>query len=168
MALNNTNKRLVVALNFILVLGFFFFGVYKQEKIKRNGDRIILQLAPVDPRSLLQGDYMILRFELTDNLYRLDIEDEYKDGGYAIINKTKEGFYALEKVSHEWQEGSIEFTGNLKGNYSIGADSYFFQEGTGDIYSRARYAQLYLYGKGKVRVEALLDRNMKVIEGENK
>ena len=35
-----------------------------REQILQTGDRIVLQTVPVDPRSLMQGDYAILRYEI--------------------------------------------------------------------------------------------------------
>src|SRR5690606_24345673 len=37
-------------------------GIYQREQILQQGQTAVLALAPVDPRSLMQGDYMALRF----------------------------------------------------------------------------------------------------------
>ncbi|EJS88355.1 hypothetical protein AAUPMB_10280 [Pasteurella multocida subsp. multocida str. Anand1_buffalo] len=43
------------------------YTIHKYEDILTNGESIILKTAPVDPRSLMQGDYMTLNYEiLTD------------------------------------------------------------------------------------------------------
>ncbi|MFT6791681.1 MAG: hypothetical protein ACJA04_000891 [Cellvibrionaceae bacterium] len=44
----------------ILVLGVLNYGIYQKQKIKDHGEIVLLELAPVDPRSLMQGDYMRL------------------------------------------------------------------------------------------------------------
>ena len=54
----------------LLVLGFFFFNIIKNESILNDGETILLKLRPVDPRSLMQGDYMALRFSLGDDVRR--------------------------------------------------------------------------------------------------
>ena len=43
-------------------------SIVAKERIKTNGERIFLALAPVDPRSLMQGDYMALRFEIATHI----------------------------------------------------------------------------------------------------
>ena len=52
----------------MLVLGAVNWSIVAKERIKTQGERIYLALAPVDPRSLMQGDYMALRFELASNI----------------------------------------------------------------------------------------------------
>ena len=54
----------------VLVLGAVNWSIFAKERIKTNGERIFLALAPVDPRSLMQGDYMALRFEIADRIRR--------------------------------------------------------------------------------------------------
>ena len=61
-----SRRLLVIAL--VLVLGAVNWSIFAKERIKTNGERIFLALAPVDPRSLMQGDYMALRFEIADRI----------------------------------------------------------------------------------------------------
>ena len=37
-------------------------GIWQREQLLGSGRVVILELAPVDPRSLMQGDYMALTF----------------------------------------------------------------------------------------------------------
>jgi len=39
-------------------------GVYIQEYLKRNGQEVILDTIPVDPRDILRGDYVELAYEI--------------------------------------------------------------------------------------------------------
>ena len=54
----------------LLVLGFFFFNIIKNESVLNDGETVLLELRPVDPRSIMQGDYMALRFSLGDEVRR--------------------------------------------------------------------------------------------------
>ena len=47
-----------------LVLIAVNLSIVAKERIKTGGEPIFLELAPVDPRSLMQGDYMALRFAI--------------------------------------------------------------------------------------------------------
>ena len=40
------------------------------ERILRSGQSVLLRLQPVDPRSLMQGDYMVINYELTGTIQR--------------------------------------------------------------------------------------------------
>ena len=75
-------SRILIIVNLILLLGYFNWSVYKKEQILKDGRLVLLQLVPVDPRSLMQGDYMRLNYkEASSNL-----PDEQTDTrGYAIL-----------------------------------------------------------------------------------
>lgn len=51
--------------------------VWSFEKLRTDGTVIYLALAPVDPRSLMQGDYMALRLEVGNNVRDAVAEMEY-------------------------------------------------------------------------------------------
>ena len=42
------------------------FSARKEESYKKSENYFYLELTPVDPRSLLQGDYMTLNYDITD------------------------------------------------------------------------------------------------------
>ena len=46
---------------FVVVLAS---GVYTQEDLRRNGQQVILDTMPVDPRDILRGDYVDLVYEI--------------------------------------------------------------------------------------------------------
>jgi uncharacterized membrane-anchored protein len=46
---------------FVVVLAS---GVYTQEDLRRNGQQVILDTMPVDPRDILRGDYVDLAYEI--------------------------------------------------------------------------------------------------------
>ena len=63
-----TQSRTLLGAAVLLVLVAVNWSIVAKERIKTHGERIYLALAPVDPRSLMQGDYMALRFELANNI----------------------------------------------------------------------------------------------------
>ena len=56
------NYKTVLAVNLVLVLLFFAFSVVQKETLIGKGTEVLLRLAPVDPRSMMQGDYMALNY----------------------------------------------------------------------------------------------------------
>ena len=64
-------------------------SILAKERIKTNGMRIFLELAPVDPRSLMQGDYMALRFAIADKL-------SSDSGGTAALKLDERGVATLD------------------------------------------------------------------------
>ena len=57
-------KKIFLLLNLVLVIGYINWAVAVKEKTLGNGKLLLLELAPVDPRSLMQGDYMRLDYQI--------------------------------------------------------------------------------------------------------
>ena len=49
-----------------LILAVVNLAIWQNERLIKQGETLLLELAPVDPRSLMQGDYMALRFAMAD------------------------------------------------------------------------------------------------------
>src|ERR1700754_1132632 len=56
-------KPLLIA-GLVLILGIANWAILGRERLKASGTLVYLELAPVDPRSLMQGDYMALRYAI--------------------------------------------------------------------------------------------------------
>ena len=59
--------KLTLALG-LVVLAVLNFGIYRNERFIEAGEEVYFELAPVDPRSLLQGDYMRLNYRIANDL----------------------------------------------------------------------------------------------------
>lgn len=54
----------VALLGLIIILAIMTLNVAKYETHLATGDTVLLELAPVDPRGFMQGDYMTLSYAL--------------------------------------------------------------------------------------------------------
>lgn len=61
-------RQPLLMLGLVLCLGLANYDVWSKERVLRDGQAVVLELAPVDPRSLMQGDYMVLRYRLNEQL----------------------------------------------------------------------------------------------------
>lgn len=130
--MNRTLTRALIALGAVLVLGSVNYSIYAKERIKTHGEVIYLQLAPVDPRSLMQGDYMALRFSIVNNFARLSGTDEriplqLDERRVATLG----GADSALRLRYRVRDGQIW----------IGTNAYFFEEGTADRYASARFGK---------------------------
>ena len=80
-------KWLIILLNLILLLVYFNYSVVKKEELLKEGQLILLELAPVDPRSLMQGDYMALRYKISEII---DYNNMPKRG-YCVVRLNANG-----------------------------------------------------------------------------
>ncbi|GHV50358.1 hypothetical protein FACS1894168_1360 [Deltaproteobacteria bacterium] len=153
---------------------FLFFGnaVYQKERILQNAGSIILALRPVDPRSLLQGDYMDLRLEIEDAiaaaLRRLDKPAGTAQDTYiAIVRKDSQNqaeFVRLAVKGNTPGSGEYPVAFKQQKNRVVVARSFFFQEGKAEALSRARFAEAKLGGDGTVILTYLLNAKQQRIE----
>lgn len=167
-------KLFIISANMVLVLLFFGFNIVKNEKVLSEGETVLLELRPVDPRSLMQGDYMTLHFEVCNHIYGLEAESNkfcvvrLDDNRVAhFVSLTNDAAVAL-------REDELLLRYSLEKNnwgekfYTIGSDSYFFQEGTAIKYETAKYGMLKVVTKGEMigtcSLVGLCDENKKLIE----
>ena len=154
-------KKIILAINLLLVLVFFVLSVLSKEATLANSRQILVQLAPVDPRSLMQGDYMALNYSITGRIW--------DDGGKYVVVKVDDdnvATFVRQQNDKTLNDGEllIRWTTNKRGRKSIGADNYFFQEGTGDKYAVAHYGLLRVDSDGNCVLVGLCDWEKQMIK----
>lgn len=156
-------KTALILLNLLLLLGFINWSIASKESIIRNGKLVLLELAPVDPRSLMQGDYMQLRYKIT-----ADLETE---------NLPKRGLCAVACNAQHIATTARVIKGNsaLRGNevlikyfyndwsIGIGAESYFFQEGKAEKFADAKYGGIRVDANGNSILQGLYGADYQLI-----
>jgi len=160
----NKYKWIIILLNLGGLLIYFNCSVVKKEAIMEDGQLILLELAPVDPRSLMQGDYMRLNYAIS----RVDWHDEIPARGFCVVRLDSDG--VAEKVRLQPKrtpinEGEyiIEFTKAKWMDIHIGAESFFFQEGHAEKYEQAKYGGVKVDKNGNSVLIGLYDENRRRI-----
>lgn len=159
-------KSLIVLVNLVVVLAFFNWSVVEKEEILEEGQLVLLELAPVDPRSLMQGDYMQLSYAISQTQ---DLE-QLPNRGYAVVRLDAQGVaqlvrYQPDKEPLEAGEFLLRYS---KGNWALnlGAESYFFEEGQAAQFEKAKYGGLKVDNEGNSVLVGLYDKDRKLIEPE--
>ena len=62
-----SKTSIIILITFIVGIIFFIKAVNDKETTILKGKLVYLELAPVDPRSLMQGDYMALYYAIQGN-----------------------------------------------------------------------------------------------------
>lgn len=167
-------KLFIISANMVLVLLFFGFNIVKNEKVLSEGEIVLLELRPVDPRSLMQGDYMTLHFEVCNHIYGLEAEsnkfcvvrlDDDRVAHFVSLTNDAEVALREDELLLRYSLEKNSWGGKF---YTIGSDSYFFQEGTAIKYVTAKYGMLKVVTKGEMigtcSLVGLCDENKKLIE----
>jgi uncharacterized membrane-anchored protein len=154
----------------VIVLALINYSIYQKEQHLANGTTICLALAPVDPRSLMQGDYMALRFALSDT-----IQNELKKGLASDQHRlpNSEGRVLIRREDNCTATFISLFTGQKmhdkeiilryrvrKGRVHFSTDAFFFQEGTADRYESARYGVFKINAQGEPLLTELKDTHL--------
>jgi uncharacterized membrane-anchored protein len=151
-------RKAVLLITAFAILCVVNYGIWHRERIISGGRPLILELAPVDPRSLMQGDYMALRYRLAANLVP-HIKDR-KEGVVVVVTNFNNIGYGLR-----WPgPGLANFEMLLRyqvrrGEPSFASNAFFFQEGEDKMYRSARYAELRVAPDGEAILVRLLDRD---------
>lgn len=157
-------KWIIVLINLLIVLALFNLSLTKKETLLSKGTLVLLELAPVDPRSLIQGDYMNLNYAIARGGNR----DELPKRGYIVVSLDNKGIAQRERFQPDTtpkKEGEylINYT-YADWSMNIGAESFFFQEGEVEKYEKAKYGAIKIDDKGHSLLIGLYNENLEVIE----
>lgn len=152
-------RLVVIGLATVVILALVNVGIAGKERIVRNGATVLLQLAPVDPRSLLQGDYMALRYAMADEVAQAAKDAGVRDG--AIVIAPDENRVARFVSIHEGStlaEGQQLLQFRKRGEtVRLAADAFFFEEGQGQAFQRARFGELRVAEDGSAVLVGMRD-----------
>jgi len=136
-------SRALIALGALLVFGAVDTAIAGKERIRRDGQIVYLPLAPVDPRSLVQGDYMALRFELASDIERRDAERRHveRDGEKAFAALVLDD-RRIASLAGDGAASSMRMRFRIRnGHVWLGTNAFFFEEGTAERFRGARYGE---------------------------
>lgn len=157
-------KWIIILINLLIVLVLFNNSIIKKEAILTEGKLILLELAPVDPRSMMQGDYMQLTYKIAEK----DGIDSIAKRGFVVVKTNEKGIaerirIQTKKTPLNSDEFLIEYTAG-RWNMNIGAESFFFEEGQAEKYEKAIYGGLRVDTNGNSILVGLYDENLNKIE----
>jgi uncharacterized membrane-anchored protein len=168
--------RMVALITLVAVLGLVNWSIFKKEDHLANGRIVYLHLAPIDPRSLMQGDYMALNFRIGTEVYRaLPKSDEYKrwrhnvaaSDGYVIVKLDEKNVATFEALYNGQTLADKDILLRYRvrnGAVKFATNAFFFQEGNAKIYQPARYGQFRVDAEGELLLVSLYDKDLKKLE----
>jgi len=153
----------------LLVLVLVNANIYKKEQILEDGQVVLLELAPVDPRSLMQGDYMRLRFVIESTLLEKrihDTESNHKSSGYFVVNLDKNniGTFARSDSEKELADNQIKIQFRVRDSkIRLATHAFFFEEGTASEFEKARYGEFRVDSSGELLLNNLRGESFEVL-----
>lgn len=159
-------RKIFLLAGLVIILLTINALIFSKEQILAHGELMLLDLAPRDPRSLMQGDYMTLRYQLAQ-----DIEASRQwtgdTDGYAVVTL---GENRVVKFVRVYQSAENLAPGEYKlhyrmrgGRVKLATDAYFFQEGHAAYYNGARYGLFRVSADGDAVITGLCDGNFNAL-----
>ncbi len=163
-ALRNTHAtRIGIAATAIAVLSIANVGIWQKENLIANGRPILVELAPVDPRSLMQGDYMRLNFRLPAQVATTNVETRGSARPRVVGTVNSQGIAELTRPDDGKPlapgEIAIELTPR-KGGYTLVTDAWYFREGEAVRWESAKYGEFRVDEKGKALLVGMRGANL--------
>lgn len=172
----------LVGVFLIALLGAVNYKVQQFEDVLATGKPVVLKIAPADPRSLMQGDYMVLNYAILSELQQSQFSSESNESNettgidelspsgkkaYILVHLDKNHVVTLCEAQSEIPTDFKHCTPNVylpiryRGwSPELPSQDYFFAEGKGEYYAQSEYAE-YRFKDGILLLARLLDKDLK-------
>lgn len=172
----------------IFSIALFVGLIVQHEWHLRNSHSIFIELAPVDPRSMLQGDYMALNYQLhfaamatdasspnpaSSDIRVQDFNHQSQVMSYILLDAQRR----LIKTSFDPQllqaypaSSAQLLLKNPRNSFEAlypAANSFMFAEGLEPCYRNAKFAEIKLQENGKALLLDLVDSQLKPLNCES-
>ncbi|WP_274365299.1 GDYXXLXY domain-containing protein [Paenibacillus thermotolerans] len=161
-------RKSSLAIFAVIVLQLAYLGVQavNSEILLTNGVSVKLELQPVDPRSLLQGDYVSLNYDIS--VLPHSVSDSPNPYSLArsvkvVLAPDQSGVYRFDRMlapGESIAEKEVVINGKLLGGQRVyyGIETYFVPEGAGlEVERSARFAYIRVGASGDALLERLAE-----------
>jgi len=151
-------RKAVAVAAALVILGIVNWTIASREAMLATGRIVLLELAPVDPRSLMQGDYMALRYRLASDAFGA-ARGAHPADGHVVVHTGADGVATFLR----FDDGAPLAAGDLRLRYRwregprFATNAFFFEEGTAPRYVRARYGEFRVSDDGDMILTGLRD-----------
>ncbi len=169
--MSTTTLRILIVAAWAVVVGAALASVRGHERTLAEGEVVLLALAPVDPRSLMQGDYMALRFAVSNALLSQLHEAGTGAGTDTPLRLPRFAYLAIDAERRATFAGAGDALRNEDGVVSIrirdhgagptvGPNAFFFQEGTAATFEAAKWGEFRLAPDGNALLTHMRDEDL--------
>jgi uncharacterized membrane-anchored protein len=127
-------------------------GIWQNEALIAGSPPIFIELAPVDPRSLMQGDFMQLRFSLPSEPRETGRLAKGANRPHVVAHIDARGVATIKKIDDgsplQANEILIELTLTRHG-WTLASDAWYFKEGEATRWSGAKYGEFRVGSGGR-------------------
>jgi uncharacterized membrane-anchored protein len=171
-------RGVIALLACVVILVLVNLSIAGKERLLEEGRVVYLQLSPVDPRSLMQGDYMALDYEVARIAFRVLSNSAGKrhsetgltaDDGRIVVRLDERSVASFARIEDRRPLAENEQLMRYRvrnGRLKFATNAFFFQEGTGGRYQDARYGMFRVNPDGQLLLTGLCDESLQVLGGK--
>lgn len=156
-------RNAVVLLWCVVVLVLVNRAILDKEQLLAEGRVVFLELAPVDPRSLMQGDYMALRFRIADGIENLRTAADVPTNGtmVALLDARSVATFGRLDNGQPLQANEVRLQYRVReGQLKFATNAFFFEEGTANLYEGAKYGEFRVDDEGALLLTGMRGPNL--------
>jgi len=157
-------RNIILLLSAAVILVLVNYSIWQREALISSGRTVLLELAPVDPRSLMQGDYMALRFKLATDAFPPDKIKGLKDGTIvlAVDSRNIATFRRFADGKRAADEALLRY--RIRNSQpKLATNAFFFQEKQGDLYRDAKFGEFRVSPDGEAILVALRSAELQAL-----
>ncbi len=154
----------LIALGGLGIAGLFGSQIKALETLKHDGQTLLLDLRPVDPRALMMGDFMALGYG-EENPQSLP--KDLPPSGQFVLSLDENNIGTFDRLADTTPLAANEIRINYirrRRGVTFGAPRYYFQNGTAETYETADYGIFKVSQTGRAILVGLADVNFKEIQ----
>ena len=155
-------RRVLIALAAVAVLGVVNVSIARREAQLASGTPVLLELQPADPRALMQGDYMRLAYRIVRDAFPDRVAIPAYGDGRIVVATDAHGVGRFVRLD----DGTPLATGEMRLRYRVRAgdvkfatNAWFFEEGRGADFARARFGEFRVADDGEMILVRLRDKD---------
>lgn len=157
-------RYILIALGTLGIAALFGSQIKALEGITHDGETVLLDLRPVDPRALMMGDFMALRYaEETPQ----DLPKDLPTKGQFVLSLDENKVGTFKRLADSSNLAANEIKINYvrrKRGVTFGAPRYYFQNGTAETYEASDYGIFKVAPSGRAILVGLADEKFQEIK----
>lgn len=157
-----------VALNVLATVVVAQGAIREKEGLIARGRPVYVPLAPVDPRSLMQGDYMRLNFAVPGSAIRNETGLMSGERPHVVARLDARGVATLVRLQQPGEAlGADELRMELtpkNGQWTLVTDAWFFREGDASRWQVARFGEFRVGADSRALLVGLADDKLGAIK----
>jgi uncharacterized membrane-anchored protein len=157
----NPRQKIGILLCAVSVLLVANIGIWQKEDLIAHGQPLYISLAPVDPRSLMQGDFMQLNFQIP---FDTPSVGDLNSRPFIVMKRDKQNIGSAQRIAQGEPLAADEFKIELSpknGRWVLVSDAWFFKEGEANRWAQARYGEFRVMPDGRALLVGLKGEGLK-------